>query len=286
MVHMTKLYLDGGNPEETKTIHELLKTGGFSGLDGQTTNPTLIAKNLSEKHGGQKVSMEEATEEYKRIVTDMRQAIDGPISIQVLGNPETLTAEDMLSQARDRLTWIPNAVIKFPCVTEGLKAIETFCQEGPVNVTLVFSQAQAAAVYSATRYHTHDVYLSPFVGRIDDKGQNGMDVVSNIIEMYKGLGDGHVNVLTASTRTVDHIQYALKLGSHVITIPAKLYNEWKEKEFALPDENYLYDAGGLIELPYQEMTLDKEWTEYDIHHELTETGLKKFWEDWSLVVNV
>lgn len=284
MIGQTNLYLDGGNPEETKQVHELLKAGGLPGLDGQTTNPTLIAKNLSERHGGQKVSMNEAVEEYKRIVTDMRTIIDGPISIQVLGNPETLTAEDMLSQARDRLMWIPNAVIKFPCTQEGLKAIEVFCQEGPVNVTLVFSQSQGAAVYTATRYHTHEVYISPFVGRLDDIGQNGMDVVANLLEMYKGMGDGHVNVLTASTRSVEHIQYALKLGSQVITIPAKAYTAWKEAGFARPDENFLYDQPGLTEIPYQELSLDNNWTEYDIHHELTEKGLARFWSDWSEAV--
>lgn len=280
----TKLYLDGGNPEETKTVNEMLVAGGFVGLDGQTTNPTLIAKNLSEKLGGKKVSMDEAVAEYKRIAEGMRQVIEGPISIQVLGNPETLTYEDMLSQARDRITWIPNAVIKFPCTLEGLKAIEVFCQEGPVNVTLVFSQAQAAAVYAATKYRTHDIYVSPFVGRLDDKQQNGMDVIANILQMYKGLGDGHVKVLTASTRTVKHVQYALKLGSHVITIPQKLYVEWKETGFALPQEDFVYDVPGLAEIPYQELNLDNEWNSFDIHHELTESGVSRFWSDWSAVV--
>jgi transaldolase len=284
MTNNTALYLDGGNPEETKTVNEVLKSGGFVGLDGQTTNPTLIAKNLSEKLGGKKVSMEEAVAEYRRIVEGMRQVIEGPISIQVLGNPETLTTEDMLSQARDRITWIPNAVIKFPCTVVGLKAIEEFCKEGPVNVTLVFSQAQAAAVYAATKYRNHPIYVSPFVGRLDDKQENGMDVIANIVQMYKGLGDGHVQVLTASTRTVKHVQYALKLGSDVITIPSKLYMEWKETGFALPQEDFVYDVPGLTEIPYQELNLDNEWTSFDVHHELTDSGIQRFWSDWSAVV--
>lgn len=280
----TKLYLDGGNPDETKATHQMLKAGGFLGLDGQTTNPTLIAKNLSETLGGKKASMDEAVAEYKRIVQAMRQVIDGPISIQVLGNPETLTTEDMLSQARDRITWIPNAVIKFPCTQEGLKAIEVFCQEGPVNVTLVFSQAQAAAVYAATKYREHDIYVSPFVGRLDDKGENGMDVIANITQMYKGLGDGHVQVLTASTRTIKHIQYALKLGSDVITIPHKLYAQWKEAGFQLPSDDFVYDVPELTDIPYQELNLENEWSSFDIHHELTDAGLSRFWSDWSAVV--
>lgn len=284
MIQKTHIYIDGGDPQETKEANELLKQAGFTGLDGQTTNPTLIAKNLSNTLNGQKVRMEEAVAEYKRIVTEMRSYIDGPISIQVLGNPETLTYEEMLSQARDRLTWIPNAVIKFPCTTEGLQAVEVFCQEGPVNITLVFSQAQAAAVYAATKYHNYPVYVSPFVGRLDDRTENGMDIIANILTMYKGLGDGHVNVLTASTRTIKHIHYALALGSQVMTLPYKLFSEWKDTGFSLPEEDFFYDVPGLSEIPYQELNLENEWNTFNLHHELTDAGLKKFWEDFSQVL--
>ncbi len=286
MIQNTAVYIDGGDPQETKQADELLKAHGFSGLDGQTTNPSLIAKNLAKKQGeGNKITTEQAFAEYKRIVTEMRSSIPGPVSIQVIGNPETLTAEEMLSQARDRLQWIPGAVIKFPCTSEGLKAVETFCQEGPVNITLVFSQEQAAAVYAATKYHNHECYVSPFVGRLDDRNENGMDIVANIVEMYK-MGDGHVNVLAASTRSLKHLHYALWLKSNVMTIPYKLFSEWEKDNFSTPGQDFLYDVPGLTEIPYREITLDKNWNEYDIHHDLTDAGLKKFWEDWSGVVNV
>jgi transaldolase len=129
MINHTAIYIDGGDPEETKKADAMLKAKGLPGLDGQTTNPTLITKNLAKKVGGEgpqkkKITTEEAFQEYKRIVTEIASITHGPTSIQVIGNPATLTAEEMISQARERLTWIPTAVIKYPCTTEGLKAVE------------------------------------------------------------------------------------------------------------------------------------------------------------------
>lgn len=279
------IYIDGGDPEETRQADAMLRKAGYHGLDGQTTNPTLIAKNFSSKNGGKKVSMEEAIGEYKRVVTEMSKVIpDGKISIQVIGDPATLTTKDMLSQARDRLTWIKNGVIKFPCTTAGLAAVEAFCEEGPVNITLNFSQDQAAAVYAATRAHNYDVYVSPFVGRLDDKGENGMDVVANELAMYK-MGDGHVNVLTASVRQVKHLLYALWLKSPVITIPFKVFKEWSDGGFTLPKKDFIYDVPGLAEIPYKELTLDKDWKDYDLRHPLTDSGVARFWEDWKSIVS-
>lgn len=284
MIDHTAIYIDGGDPEETKKADAMLKAKGLPALDGQTTNPTLIAKNLARKNGGKKISLEEAFAEYKRIATDIAATTHGPTSIQVIGNPESLTAEQMISQARERLTWIPTAVIKYPCTTEGLKAVEVMCQEGPVNITLVFSQEQAAAIYAATKYHNYDCYVSPFVGRLDDRGEKGMDVVANILEMYHKLGDGHVKVLTASTRNIGHLHYALWLKSDVMTIPFKLFTEWEAANFSTPPKEFFYDVPGLTEIPYRELTLENEWQKYDISHPLTTAGLAKFWEDWSSVV--
>lgn len=281
----SKIFIDGGDPEETKLADEMLKKVGYHGLDGQTTNPTLIAKNFSAKNGGKKVSMDEAIAEYKRVVTEMSKTVTkGGISIQVIGDPATLTKDDMLSQARDRITWIPNGVIKFPCTKEGLEAVEVFCQEGPVNVTLNFSQEQAAAVYAATKTHNYDVFLSPFVGRLDDKGENGMAVIANELTMLGSLGDGHVQVLTASVRTSAHLMYALKLKSHVITMPFKVINEWVDAGAKTPGDDFVYDVPGLTDIPYRELTLDKDWREYDLSHPLTDAGVARFWEDWQSIV--
>lgn len=272
----SKIYIDGGDPEETREADSLLKKAGYHGLDGQTTNPTLIAKRAK---GSDPIAF------YRKTVEEISRIIpNGKISIQVIGDPATLTSGDMLSQARDRITWIPNAVIKFPCINTGLEAVEVFCQEGPVNVTLNFSQEQAAAVYSATKAHNYDVFISPFVGRLDDIGQSGMDIIVNEMEMYNALGDGHVQVLTASIRSLKHLQYALFLKSPVITIPFKVFKEWADGGFSLPKDDFIYDIPGLDDIAYKELTLDKDWREYDLHHDLTDAGVAKFWEDWKGIV--
>lgn len=280
----SKIYIDGGDPEETQLADAILKQVGYHGLDGQTTNPTLIAKNFAAKNGGKKVSMDNAFKEYKRVVTEMSKIMPtGKISIQVIGDPATITTEEMLTQARDRTGWIPNGVIKFPCTTAGLAAVETFCEEGPVNITLNFSQEQAAAVYAATRSHNYDVFVSPFVGRLDDRGEKGMDVVVNELAMYK-MGDGHVNVLTASVRNIKHLLYALFLKSPVITIPFKVFKEWADGGFTVPGQDYEYDMPGLTEIPYKELSLDQDWKAFDLHHDLTDAGVARFWEDWKGIV--
>ena len=282
----SKIFIDGGDPEETKQADAMLKAAGYHGLDGQTTNPSLIAKRAESREQRGKVTGKEAIEFYRKTVEEMSRVIpEGQISIQVIGDPAKLTVDEMLSQARERNTWIPNGVIKFPCTKTGLKAAEIFCQEGRVNITLAFSQERAGAVYAATKAHNYDVFVSPFVGRLDDRGENGMDVVANMLEMYRELGDGHVQVLTASVRNIKHILYALWLKSDVITIPFKVFKEWADGGFALPPKDFIYDVPGLTDIPYHELTLDNEWTEYDLSHALTDTGLARFWEDWKGIVS-
>jgi transaldolase len=288
----SKIYIDGGDPAETRAADTILKKAGHHGLDGQTTNPSLIAKNLSGKQGGKKISMDEAFAEYKKIVREMSTIIPGgKISIQVIGDPGELSVADILSQARDRITWIPNAIIKMPCTTRGLTALEQFCTEGPVNVTLNFSQEQAAAVYAATlrrgispQGKPYDFFISPFVGRLDDKGQNGMDIVANVLGMYRSSGDRHVKVISASIRNMKHLLYSLFLRCDIITIPFKIFQEWAAGGFVLPDAEYMYDVPQLSDIPYRQMTLDKPWQEYNIRHDLTDAGVAKFWEDWKSIV--
>jgi transaldolase len=106
----------------------------------------------------------------------------------------------MIAEGRQMYTWIPNAYIKYPCTHEGLRAAQMSIREGiRVNLTWYFSQDQAAAVYSATKGTKAPAYVSPFVGRLDDRGENGMDLVKNIREMYKP-NDHHVKVLAATIR--------------------------------------------------------------------------------------
>jgi len=275
----SKIFIDGGVADETRQAKDLL---GY--LSGQTTNPTLIAKNLAASMGGKKLSEEEALGQYKKIVQEINNIIpDGSISIQVFANRET-KSDEMLVQARARNKWIPNASIKFPCIKEGLKAASQACREMPINITLAFSQAQATAVYEATKEAKFPVFISPFVGRLDDKGENGMDVVKNIIEMYRDL-DHRVEVLTASIRNIDHILYALQLSSNIITIPFKVFKSWGEGGFREPEKEYQYPSSNLKPIPYDEtIKLGRNWQEYDLSHPLTEAGVQRFWDDWMGVV--
>ncbi len=292
----SKIFIDGGDPAETRKADAILKKAGYHGLDGQTTNPTLIAKKALESretHETKKLTAQEALLFYRKTVEEISAVIpNGTVSIQVIGDPVTLTIQDMLAQARERIQWIPNGVIKLPCTTNGLAAAEIFCKEGPINITLNFSQEQAAGVWAATKTvgvspkgAAYDVYISPFVGRLDDRGEKGMDVVANILEMYRlPTMPGHVKVLTASVRNIQHILYALWLKSDIITIPFGVFTEWAGSGFPSPGPDYFYNAPGLAEIPYREISLENDWKTYDLRHELTDTGLLRFWKDWTDVV--
>ncbi len=279
----TRIFLDGGDPEETKEVIRLL---GF--LDGQTTNPTLISKNPRARHRlerGEKFAREEIIDFYQETVREISKLIpQGSISVEVYADHSTL-AEEMLSQGKEMFSWIPNAHIKFPTWREGLKAAEQAVKSGMrVNLTLCFSQEQAAAVYAATQGAKRgDAFVSPFIGRLDDKGENGMDVISNILNMYR-KGDGHVMVLTASVRKIDHLLYALKLGSDIITSPFNVLKEWAEKGLPMPGNDYVYRPEGLKSIPFKEIDLTKYWESYDIRHELTDKGMERFSADWNALI--
>lgn len=275
----TKIFLDGGDPKETQEVIKLL---GF--LDGQTTNPTLISKNpgAAEKLArGERFSAEEIFEFYKGVVLEISNLIpQGSVSIEVPGDKNT-TSEQMLKTGKEMFSWIPNAYIKFPTNTEGLTAAEQAVKEGiRVNMTLCFSQEQAAAVYAATK-GGQDIFVSPFVGRLDDKGENGMDLIKNIIQMFN-MSNHHVKVLTASVRSLDHFLYALSLGSDIITAPFKLLKEWADTGLSIP-EDFSYSPA-LKNIPYQELDLNKDWREFNITHELTEAGIEKFSSDWNSLI--
>lgn len=278
----TKIFLDGGDPKETREIIKLL---GF--LDGQTTNPTLAIKNPAIKsllNGREKVKREELLNFYKDTVGKISKLIPkGFVSIEVYADKNT-TANEMLTQAKEMYAWIPNAHIKFPINREGLLAARRSIDLGiRVNMTLCFTQEQAAAVYCATKGGKRgDVFVSPFVGRLDDIGEDGMDLIKNIIRMFKD-GDGHVEVLTASVRNIDHLKYAIKLGADIITAPSAIYQKLNEE--GLKDlEQYEYNKGALKEIPFENLDLEKDWEGFDITHPLTDKGIEKFSSDWNSVI--
>ena len=279
----TKILVDGGDPEETVQVKQVL---GF--VDGQTTNPTLIAKNPDIQRriaSGHTLSAQEEKDAYRKIVHAISPLVgDAGVSIEVFADVDT-TAEDMLAQGEEMLSWVPNAYIKYPCIREGLRAAElSVARQIRVNMTLCFSQDQAAAVHAATKGSKAPVYVSPFVGRLDDRGENGVDVLKNIKRMYSS-GDGHVRVLGASIRHLDHLLASFALGVELVTVPAKVLMEWAAKGFPMPDEHFIYSAvdpnGKSIEpIPYKELDLNAPWQTFDISHELTSTGIRKFVADY------
>ena len=273
----TKILVDGGDPQETLRAKELL---GF--VDGQTTNPSLIAKNPHIKEliaSGHKLSGREEMDEYKKIVETISPLVgDAGVSIEVFSDEKT-SAQEMFTQGQEMYSWVPNAYIKYPCTAEGLRAAQMSVKQGiRVNMTLCFSQQQAAAVYAATRGTKEPAYVSPFVGRLDDSGQNGMDVVKNIKRMFS-RGDGHVLVLAASIRSLEHLLYCFALQTELATVPAKILELWASKNLPMPDEQFQYKASGKP-IPYEELDLEHAWESFDIQHELTRKGIEKFAADY------
>jgi transaldolase len=279
----TRIFLDGGNPGETREIIGLL---GF--LDGQTTNPTLISKNPEAKerlNRGEKFSGQEIFSFYRSVVTEISGLIPGgSVSVEVYADAST-KAQQMLAQGEEMFSWIPNAHIKFPASAEGLRAAEQSVKKGlRVNMTLCFTQEQAAAVYAATRgAKKGDVFVSPFIGRLDDRGENGMDLISNIIRMYSD-SDRHVEVLTASVRSIEHLLYAIALGSDIVTVPYEILKQWAFINMQMPDGNFVYNAKGLRPIPFKQLDLSRNWNEYDIKHDLTAKGMERFSADWNLLI--
>jgi len=279
----TKIFLDSGNPEETKKALEVL---GF--LDGQTTNPSLIAKNPSmqqQKTEKGKLTEQEVQEFYKTVIQEIARLLpEGSISIEVAAD-ETTPTEEMLTQAREMFTWIPNAHIKFPTTAEGLQAAEIFSKEGGrVNMTLVFSQNQAAAIHAATQGAPKgNIFVSPFIGRLDDVGENGLNLIQNILTMYK-KEMSHVEVLAASVRSMDHFLSCLALEADIITAPLSILTEWASQGFSIPSEILTGEQEGLKAIPYELLETHTTWQSYTLTHPLTTKGLQKFASDWNALL--
>jgi transaldolase len=278
-----RILVDGGDPEETARIKRLV---GY--VDGQTTNPTLVAKNPEVRSlvsSGQKLSSREELEEYKKIVRTISPLVgDAGVSIEVFADLDT-TGEQMIAQGREMFSWIPNAYIKYPCTHEGLRAAQMSVREGMrVNMTLCFSQQQAAAVYAATKGSKAPVYVSPFIGRLDDHGESGMDLVKNIKHMY-AAGDGHVQVLAASIRHLKHVLGSFAMSAELVTAPSKVWEQWATASFPLPKADFVYYGTDKPEkplkaMPYQSIDLNRQWESFDIQHELTTKGIQQFVADY------
>ncbi len=280
----SKIFLDSGDPAETKAILSLL---GY--LDGQTTNPTLVAKNPYARgrfERGEKFTRPEIFDFYKQVVSEISGLIpDGSVSIEVYADLNS-TPDELFTQGQDMYTWIPNAYIKYPIISAGLAAAERSILAGMcVNMTLCFSQAQAAAVYAATSgAAVGDVFVSPFIGRLDDIGENGMALIDTLLRMYRG-GDNHISVLAASIRTIPHFMQSLALGADIITAPFTVLEEWAKAGQPLPDNDFTYETVNLKAVPYQPLDLTQPWTSFDITHSLTDKGVTRFTADWNELIS-
>jgi transaldolase len=187
---------------DTANLNEIRDASEMGLIDGVTTNPSLVAK--------------EGTTDFKAHLAKICEIVKGDVSAEVT----SLDAEGMLKEGREYAQIAPNVVIKCPLTLEGLKATRTFRDEGTkVNVTLCFSAAQAllAAKAGAT-------YISPFIGRLDDIGQDGMQLIRDIVQIYDNYGFA-TEVLAASIRHPMHIVDCALAGADVATIPYKVIQQ-------------------------------------------------------------
>lgn len=184
-----KFFIDTANVEEIREAHSM----GMA--DGVTTNPTLIARE---------------GKDFEPLVKEICEIVDGPVSAEVIA----LDTAGMVREARDLAKLHENVVIKIPMTVDGLKATRTLADEGiRTNVTLVFSPLQAlmAAKSGAT-------YVSPFVGRLDDLAQSGMELVEQIVRIYENYEFG-TEVIVASIRNPLHVLESALMGADIATIP-------------------------------------------------------------------
>ncbi|MGM9906659.1 fructose-6-phosphate aldolase [Limosilactobacillus sp.] len=193
-----KIFADTANVEDIKKINEL----GI--IDGVTTNPTLIARE---------------GKDWESVEKQICAIVDGPVSAEV-------TAEEapaMIEQARELSKWADNIVVKIPMTASGLKAVKVLAQEGiKTNVTLIFSAMQGllAAKAGAT-------YVSPFLGRLDDIGADGVELVQKLRQIFDNYGY-QTEIIAASIRHYQHVEQVALAGCDIATIPAKiLVKLWK-----------------------------------------------------------
>ena len=181
---------------DSADIEDIKKANKMGLVDGVTTNPTLIKK---------------AGRDHKQTIQEISSIIDGPISVETLGE----TAEEMLAEAKEYVTWGNNIVIKVVMTPEGMKAVKELSQQNiKTNVTLIFSPLQAliAAKAGAT-------YVSPFLGRLDDIGHDGLTIIDQIRTIYDNYGYT-TKILAASIRHPMHVLDAAQIGADVSTVPA------------------------------------------------------------------
>ncbi len=189
---------------DTANIDDIKKAAQYGLVDGVTTNPTLVSKE---------------GKPHKQVIQEIAKVVKGPISVEGNGT----TTEEMVREAEVFSKWAPNVVVKIPMTKEGIKAVRVLSKKKiKTNVTLVFSANQAllAAKAGAT-------YVSPFIGRLDDIGHVGMDIIRDSVQIFRNY-DYKTEVIVASIRHPVHVLDSAKAGAHIATIPAKVVESmWK-----------------------------------------------------------
>ena len=207
------IFLDTGNTKEIK------EAASWGVLDGITTNPSLVAKE---------------GRSFKDLLKEICSIVDGPISAEVV----SIEADAMVKEGKDLASIHKNIVVKVPLIPEGLKACKTLTSQGiRVNVTLCFSPNQALLAAKAGAW-----CVSPFIGRLDDISQNGMELIRDIVTIFRNY-QYKTKVLVASVRGPQHVVEAAKIGGDICTMPFTVFKQL-------------------------------------VQHPLTDIGLKKFLSDW------
>jgi len=180
---------------DTAVVEDIREGASYGIVDGVTTNPSLIAKS---------------GRDFREVITEICGIVDGPISAEVV----SLDAEGMLKEGRELAKIHDNIVVKVPMIAEGLKATKQFTAEGiKTNVTLIFSPGQALLAAKAGAS-----YVSPFVGRLDDIGHTGLQLVEEILEIYENY-EYESEIIVASIRNPMHVVDAARMGAHIGTMP-------------------------------------------------------------------
>ncbi|MFH1351465.1 MAG: fructose-6-phosphate aldolase [Pseudomonadota bacterium] len=204
---------------DTANVKEIRKANDLGLLDGVTTNPSLISKE---------------GRDFKELIQEICNIVNGPVNAEVVSTD----AQGMTKEARELVKLADNIVVKIPLIEEGLKAVKVLTGEGiKTNVTLCFSPIQALMAAKAGA-----AYISPFVGRLDDISQSGMDLVDQIVTIYENYGFD-TEIIVASIRNPIHVLDAALMGADIATIPYKVMEQL-------------------------------------IKHPLTDIGLEKFLADW------
>ena len=209
---------------DTAEVEEVREIAAWGILDGVTTNPSLIKKS---------------GRDFKQVVREIAEICDGPISAEVTA----LDTDGMVSEGLALKEELPkNVIIKIPCTPEGLAATKILSDEGiGVNVTLIFNASQAVMAAKAGA-----MYVSPFIGRIDDTGADGMDLIAEIMTIWDMYPELDTKVLAASIRNPMHILQSMQMGAHTATMPTKIFRQL-------------------------------------VKHPLTDKGLQQFLDDWAEV---